>query len=302
MPPEQMSLENVLNEKPAPREPAKEAPAESVAEAPAAEPKVERVQSTEQKWADKEQEAQGRVRDPATGQYVAKAEAKPETKAEAKEPAKEEAKPAQPPQQEYTEKEKAFLRGMQEERSKRQALEQRLAAMEAGKTQPAAPAEPAKTFWDDPDGAFTKHKQELEQLTINTRLGTAEMIARSRHQDFDEKVAVFRDFLAQAPGPQQAALASQWLAAHDPAEYAYSFGKNHQELQQVGNLDALRAKIEKETEAKVRAKVESEVKERSEALAKERAALPGSLSDARSSGGLRPAWGGIPTMDDILKG
>lgn len=293
-------MDDVLNEKPAPREQAKEAPAESVTEAPTIEePKVERVQSTEQKWQDKEQEAQGRVRDPATGQYVAKPEAKPEAKVEAKkEPPKEEVRPAQP---EYTDREKAFLRGMQEERGKRQEYERRLATLEAGKTQPGAPTDPVKTFWDDPDGAFSKHKQELEQLTINTRLGTAEMIARSRHPDFDERIAVFRDFLAQAPGPQQAALASQWLAAPDPAEYAYSFGKNHQELQQVGNLDALRAKIEKETEAKVRVKMEAELKERSEALAKEREALPGSLSDARSSGGLRPAWGGIPTLDDILK-
>lgn len=302
---EQMSLDGILSgEKPAPREPAPEAPAkEPVTEAPAPKEPVERPQSSRKAWEDKEQEAQGRVRDPATGQFVAKTEAEPAPKKEPEKPAAEPAKPAPAaaPQQEYTDKEKAFLRGMHEERGKRQELERRLAAIESSKTQPGAHTEPAKTFWDDPEGAFAKHDQKVEQAVMNTRLHTAEMIARSRHTDFDEKVAVFRDFMAKAQGPQQAALAAQWLSSPDPAEYAYSFGKNQTEFQQVGNLDALRAKIEKETETKVRVQIEAELKAKAEALAKERAALPGSLSDARSVGTNKPIWGGPTSLENILK-
>lgn len=301
-----MELDEILNdEMPAP---VKEAPAEEpAADAPAAqEPKIERVQSREKAWEDKEQAARGRVRDPATGQFVAKEEAaaaepkKDAEPAKAAAPAKEEpAKPAAAvPQQEFTEKEKAFLRAAQEERGKRQELERRLAAMEAGKTQPDKPVEAAKTFWDDPDGALKAHEQRLEQQSTNARLQTAEFLARQKHPDFDAKVAAFREVLSTAQGPHQAALVQQWIAAQDPAEFAYSFGKNHLELQQVGSIDGLRAQIEKET----RLKVEAEMKEKSDKLERERAALPPSLSDARNAGGNRPVYAGPTSLDDILKG
>ncbi len=123
------------------------------------------------------------------------------------------------------------------------------------------------------------------------------MIARYRHTDFEEKLNIFQELVSKTPG-----LWQQCLASVDPAEYAYGLAKNHQELQQVGNLDALKAKIEKETEARVRVKIEAEIKAKDEALQKERAALPGSLSDARSSGVNRPVWGGPPPLDAVLKG
>lgn len=199
-----------------------------------------------------------------------------------------------------TDKEKAFLRGMQEERGKRQALEQRLAALEAGKTQPGAPTEAPKGFWDDPDGRLARHEEAIQQVGINTRLNTAEMIARSRLPDFDEKVQVFRDILSKA-GPSTGVMVREWISSPDPAMHAYNLGKNQLELQQLGGLDALREKIAKETEASVRAKIEAEVKAKSDSLDKARSELPGSLSDVRSSGVNRPSWGGVPTLDDILK-
>ena len=127
----------------------------------------------------------------------------------------------------------------------------------------------------------------------NARMQMAEFIARQKHTDFDEKIAVFAEVLKQTPG-----LAQQWLAFPDPAEFAYSLGKNHMELQQAGSIDGLRAKIEKET----RIKLEEELKLKAEAMAKERAALPPSLSEAHSKGVNKPVWGGVPSMDDILKG
>lgn len=309
--PDQMSLAGILNdEKPTPpAEASTEAPPPS--EAPESKPEVkepvERPQSRKKAWQDKEQEAQGRVRDPATGQFAPKAQAEPEAPkkdqaaAAPKEPEKPAAPLATPPaqQQDLTDKEKAFLRGLQEERGKRQELERRLAAMEGGKA-PGAPGEPKKGFWDDPEGMLAKHRQEVEQVGVNTRLSTAEMIARSRYPDFDEKLQVFQQDL-MAAGPNQGALAAQWLGSPDPAQFVYTYGKNKLEMQQVGNLDALRAKIEKDTEARVRAKVEAEFKEKNEALERARAALPGSLSDARSSGVNKPVWGGPTPLEDVLK-
>lgn len=279
------SMDDILGDKepePAPVETPKEQldlPAVPV------EAKVERPISRKQAHRDKEQESQGRVRDPDTGQYAPK-EAEP-AKAE---PVKvEPVKPVVAPQQEFTEKEKAFQRAMMEERGKRQALEARLAAIEAVK--PPASTEPAKTFWDDPEAALAKHRSEIKQEAISARLQTAEFIARQKHTDFDAKIEVFSTVLQQTPG-----LYQQFIAAPDPAEFAYNIGKNHMELQEAGGIPELRAKIAAET----RLQIEAELKVKAEALAKERAALPPSLSEARSTGVNKPVWGGVPSMDSIL--
>lgn len=310
---QQMSLGDILSdEKPAPREPA--TPAPKAEEKPALDipvlgdsplpekPKIERPVSRKVAMRDKEQLAQGRVRDPETGQYVKvedkdeKGEKPPEF-AKPQEPAKAEpAKPAAPiaaPQQEFTEKEKAFLRAAQEERGKRQELERRLAAIEAAK-----PKEPEKGFWDDPEGALAKQKQDFQQALTGMRLQTAEGIARSRYKDFDEKVAVFSELAQSTPG-----LGQQMLQAPDPAEFAYRTAANHMAIKEAGGIEELRAKIERDTTARVRAEVEAELRAKADALAKAREALPGSLSDARSTGAAnRPVWSGPPSLDEILKG
>lgn len=305
-----ISMEDILADKNP--EPVKETAPEPAAKAPleipklgdkplAEEPKIERPLSRRAAHRDREQAAQGRIRDPETGQFSPKAEEPPkeETKVETAK-AEEPAKTSAAPQQEFTDKEKAFLRAAQEERGKRQELEKRLAALEAAKPAPAATTEQSKGFWEDPDGALAKEaaerekqKAEIRQEIISARLSTAEAISRQKHPDFDEKVKVFADVLQQTPG-----LHVQWLAAADPAEFAYSLGKNHLELQEAGSIDGLRAKIEKET----RIKLEGELKEKAEKLAKERAALPPSLSEAPSKGTNKIVWSGPTPMDDILHG
>ena len=306
---EQMSLGDILSDEqpaapdpqPSPEPAPAAAPEPAAAEAPAPAPQPQK--SNRKAWQDKEQAAQGRVRDPDTGQFV-KAEEKPAEPAKAPEPAKaaepekqaEPAKAAEPakpaaPVQEFTEKEKAFLRAAQEERQKRQQLEARLKELEAGKT-----AEPAKTFWDDPEGALKAHEERIRQEATNARLRMAEFTARQRHSDFDEKIAVFSSLVQDTPG-----LVQQWLASPDPAEFAYKIGKNHKELQEVGGIEELRAKIERDTESRVRAKIEAELKAKAEALAKERAAIPPSLSEARSAAAPnRPVWSGPTPLDSIL--
>jgi len=305
--PEQLSMDDILKDDlPPPEKPEAPAPEPKAApEKPSAvekpeaeqEAKPERVQSRRKAWEEKEMDARGLKRDPETGMFVSKdapAEAKP---AEPEKPAATEpAKPAAQPQ-EMTDKERAFQRAMLEERGKRQEIERRLAAIEAAKG-PAAATEAAKTFWDDPEGALAKHQEESRRESINTRLQMAEMFARKSHTDFDEKIEVFGQIIQQTPG-----LREQWLAASDPAEFAYNVGKNHLEFQQVGSIDAMREKIAKETEASVRAQIEAELKAKADALAKERAALPPSLSEARSTGSWnRPVWNGPTPIDDILKG
>ena len=253
--------------------------------------------SKRQQARNKEAIAQGKVLDPDTGQFVfpkeKKEEKKEEPKAEVKEEKKEEKAPevTKPPAQEFTDKEKAFLRAAQEERNKRQELERRLAAIEASK-----PKEAEKTFWDDPEAALAKQRQEIQQTIVGTRLQTSEAIARTRYQDFDEKVAKFAEIVQTAPWMTQ-----QMLSAPDPAEFVYRTAKNHIEIQTAGGIDELKKKIEADTEAKVRARIEAELKEKAEALARARAELPGSRSEAKATGGAtKPVWAGPPSFDDIL--
>lgn len=294
------SMSDILSdEPPAPPEKQEAQEQSQEAAAPAEKPQY---QSRKQAHQEKEFGAQGLVRDPETGQFAKKAaepdaapqEQKPDAGATtvAAQPAPVVAAPVAASQQEQmTPKELAFLKAAQDERNKRQELERRIAAMEAQK-----PAEPAKTFWDDPEAALAKQKQDMDGIVIQTRMATAEAIARSKHPDFDEKVAAFQTVLQQAPGVYQ-----QWLSSPDPAEFAFSLGKNHLELQAVGSIDGLRAQIQKDTEARVRAQVEAELKAKYEKAAADRAALPGSLSDARGANVSRPVWNGPTSFADILK-
>lgn len=287
------SLDDVLNEKAKPEKPAVESVKDLVEQAQepvAAEPEkaeVDRPKSLRAEHRKKELIAQGR--DPETGQFV-KEEIKEEVKTKVevkKEPEK--------PIEELTVKEKAAFAAVADERRKRQELERRLAELQP---KPAA-AETPKAFWDDPEGALKRHETAIAQTALNTRLQTAELIARNKYQDFDEKIARFSELVSNTPG-----LAPQWLNSPDPAEFAYRTAKNHMELQDAGSLDQMRSDIEKRVRAEERTKVEAEFKAKAEALEKERAALPGSLSDVRgvSSQRAQSVWGGPTSLDEILKG
>jgi len=190
-------------------------------------------------------------------------------------------------QQPMTEKERAFYTAMSEERRKRQEIERQLKEIQA-----AQPPQEPKAFWDDPEGALSSFKQEVAKVVTTTRMDTAEQIARSKYNDFDDKINVFADVLQNTPG-----LREHWMNAADPAEFAYRTGKNYMELQQAGNIDSLRANIEKE----VRLKLEAELKAKDEARKAEIAAIPPSLSNAQSAPGNKAVWGGPPSLDNILK-
>lgn len=296
-----MELDDILDEKKTPdpvekqQEQRNEERGVEVETAP--EPK-ERPVSRKQAHRDKEQEAQGRVRDPETGQYAKAKEPEAEVKPEAKAPeVKPEVKPeakapvvAAPPQQEFTEKEKAFLKAAHDERAKRQELERRIAAMEK-------PPEQPKGFWDDPEAAFKQQNEKIQSVALQTKLQTAEGIARLRYTDFDEKLAKFTELAQNTPG-----LAQQTVMAPDPAEFAYRTAKNHMEMQEAGGIEGLRKKIEAETTARVRAEVEAELKAKAEEAEKLRSNLPGTLSGVRGVTANKPVWSGPPALDDILKG
>ena len=295
---DQMSLDDVLNEKPVPvatvdKEPRRET-TDNVGEPAPEKPEIERATSLRAEHRKKELAAQGR--DPETGKFTPKEDGENKPPEKIAEPAKAPSKPAAPAQPEMTEKERGFLRAAEGERRKRQELERKLIEMQA--KLPAGDPDKPKGFWDDPEAGLKTHEERMRQIATETRLNTAEMIARSRYPDFDEKIVKFAELVQQTPG-----LAQQWLAAHDPAEYAYKLGKNHMDLQQAGSLDKLRSEIETKARAEERAKVEAEFKAKADANDKQRAALPGTLSDVRGAASQhKEVWGGPAPLEDILKG
>jgi hypothetical protein len=280
-----MELDDVLSDKePEAKEPEAVEPAEP--KEPKEAESVEKPTSRRKAHQAREFAAQGR--DPATGQFVSKEPEKVE------EPKKEEPKVAEPakeppPKEEMTEKERAFLKAAHEERTKRQALERQIEELRK------APQEPAKTFWDDPEGHLKAMQAQNQQAALQSKLQTAEMIARSRYQDFDAKMDAFKEMVQSMPG-----LAQQCFAAADPAEFAYKTAKTHLELREAGGLEQLRAKME----AEIRAKVDAEYKEKQEAEKAERArlaaALPPSLSDSKGVSQNRVTWGGPTPLDAII--
>ena len=271
---EQTSLDKILDEKPVET------------------PPVEKTISNRQEWRDKEQDAQGKVRDPSTGQYAPKEvkEAPVESpKAEVKvETPKEPTKPLD----EYSPREKAAFAKAADETRKRQALERQLEELKK---------DPPKPFFEDPDGALARQKKELEDKInysiLSTKIQTSESIARSRYPDYDEKFNIFNELVITSPH-----LAEQAFQAPDPAEFAYKTAKTHKDLQDAGGVDKLKEKMEADLRTKIRAEIEAELKTRKEALEKERESLPGSLSDTPSKGVNRPVWGGPTSLDSILKG
>jgi hypothetical protein len=256
----------------APSEP--EVKAEPVEEAPQSKRKAHQARE----WAE-----QGR--DPETGQFVPKEEKKEEPKVEAK----VETKP-EPKKEEFTEKERAFLKGLEEERRKRQELERKLAEIE--KKTPQEKKE-EKTFWDDPEGHFKSFEQRMAQRETAIALNVSEKIARSKYTDFDEKVGEFAESLKNTPG-----LHAQWLSSPDPAEFAYRHGQRVKEMREVGDLDKYREKIEKET----RAKLEAEFRAKQEEFEKQKSSLPPSLSDVKGAVKQhQPVFKGPTPLEDIFK-
>jgi len=254
--------------------------------------KTERNKSLRKAHQDKErdtrEEGAGRVRDPETGQYAAKVvETVEEVKVEAK---VEPVAPVAPVEPELTAREKAFLRATQEERGKRQELERRLAAVPQA---PEQPAEPAKTFWDDPEAMLSQFQQNIQATVQRTTLNTAENIARSRHADFDEILPMFAEVLQNVPG-----IKDQMLSAADPAEFAYQTGKRHKEYKEMGNIEEYKARVAAEINAKLTLEFDKKLEEHRK-LADN---LPGSLSNSRGSNPSRPVFSGPPSLDSILSG
>jgi hypothetical protein len=183
-----------------------------------------------------------------------------------------------------------------DERSKRQDAERRakeyedkLKAFEEKQTK-------RPDLFEDPDGwaksveeSANKRIQEAENKNTARFLGLCEQQARSKYQDYNEKLDIFGKLIQQEP-----TLRDRMLSAPDPAEYVYRTAKQYQELQGFESVDKLREKIREEERAKLLAEnAQTVVSTQEQTPAKpetkpQAPAIPDSLSNERSSGDTPP--------------
>lgn len=170
-----------------------------------------------------------------------------------------------------------------DERHKRQELQQQLADLQA-----QIPQE-KPDYWNDPEKAFEQLESKIGNALQTQRLNTSEQLARSRHDDLDEKLDAFQDMVKENPSLQM-----QMLNAPDPAEFAYNAAKTHLEISAAGSVEDYRAQIE----ADVKQKLEAEYAEKfGEAL---KGKIPPTLSTARGAGNSSPEWSGPASLDKIV--
>jgi len=206
---------------------------------------------------------------------------------------------------EPTRKVRAFQSVAEDERRKRQTVEAERDQLRAfvaqmqqrppvQQPQPAVPpVDPEVEFWNNPLAVVDQRVQAVQAEATNRFLNLAESAARSRYQDFDDKINVFRSLVANYP-----VLRDQGMQAADPAEFAYRTAENfmRQYQQQNGqpqgqDMDALRAQIRAEVEAENQAKINAEIARR----------LPGSLTDLPAVGSNSgPKWAGPQSIGKVL--
>lgn len=176
------------------------------------------------------------------------------------------------------------LAALEDERRKRQELEQRLAQQ----TQPEKPG-----FWEQPEQHLQQVEQRAQAIAFKSKLDVFADMAAAKYQDLDQRIAEFDELVARTPG-----LWQQMMSARNPIEFAYSTAKNHAEYQAAGSVEGMRAKIESE----MRAKIEAEFSAKAAAEAKKRDAIPQTLTDVPSGGAPREAEFTGPTpLNAILK-
>lgn len=181
------------------------------------------------------------------------------------------------------------VKALQDERRKRQELEQQIAALQQQVNQ--KPEEPAPSMWED-ENKWQEHfgtritQQATQFASQNARLDTSEMLARQAHaEDFEEAKAEFLKMAEQNPELRQAALSDP-----HPWEKAYQIYANAKAMKELGATNVA------DLEAKIRAKVEEELKANAPKLL-----FPTSTAqDGSVSGRSGAVWSGETKDRDIL--
>lgn len=219
----------------------------------------------------------------------------PEAVAEEEQPDEgeaEEAEPETPDEPEPQPEAKSVpLAALQEERSKRQRLEQEL-ERRIKEAEEVREKEPEPDFFEDPQGALKRFEQKMEERAIQDRIAISEemVMAQVGKEKYDEALSAFESAVAENP-----ALVAQMRAHKNPAKFAYDYGNKTRLMQEMGDDPvAYREKLKADLMAEIKAELAKE--QPAKALPKTT-----SLAGAKSESGLKtPAWTGPTPLDDLL--
>ncbi len=138
-------------------------------------------------------------------------------------------------------------------------------------------------------------QMDMQTAMFNERLNNSEMLLRSKHDDVDEKLAVFQAAVAKNP-----ALQTELTKQRHPYEWMYKEAQKLQALNEIGDdpttyEQKIRAKIMAELEAS------NESQPTQQSNGKTAPNLPKSLATARSVGARNATtWTGPTSLGDIL--
>lgn len=156
-----------------------------------------------------------------------------------------------------------------DERSKRQALQQQFEQKQVEK--PDAYVEPDKAIAFEVDQVAQQNDQRFLAYAFEN--------AQDKYPDFLEMQDIFFDQVA-ASNP---ALIEQAKQQADPYKFIYNQAKNFNEFKDVGSLDEYKSKVELELRAKLDAEYAEKLKQQTEQVITN--SIPGTLSTATAAGG-----------------
>jgi len=176
------------------------------------------------------------------------------------------------------------LKAYEEERKKRQDHKERADRAEE-RLRVYEEQQRANQQGQQPQDPFVSMQQQI----INERFNTSEMIARSKYQDLDEKLEVFKEAAKANP-----ALGAQMMQQTNPYDFAYKEAARIQLQRELGDdPNAYKARLE----AEIREKVMAELGQGGTPQVK----LPASLGGARSSAPRgAPAYTGPTPFDQVV--
>lgn len=283
------SLDNILK--------GKEAPVIEQQKVEAPEQKVETPTETPEQKADRERDDKGRFKakeqdtQPPAKPDAQKAQEPPKVETKPAPTAAETVTPATKPEaeQKLDPRHSAAIAQANDERRKRQALEQELARLRA-------PQKQAPDVATDPQG-FQQHINEtLQTQTINMRVDISAAMARKQYQDYEAVMAEWPALIEANP-----ALYQQAVQQELPADWAYNYVKQQLVLKEIGDPTAWR----ESEKARIRAELEAEIAQRPQVPARIAPAVPPpSLANASSGAAVvstAKSWDGPTPFKNLIR-
>jgi hypothetical protein len=184
-----------------------------------------------------------------------------------------------------------------DERRKRQQYERELSELREQLKARETPVQPPKDVWEDPAAYISAEAKrardeavrEAQTMMRHQFANMSEQQARAKYPDYDAKSAAFAARLEVDP-VLRSELNRVVDRNGDLGEFVYKTEARLQEVEQIGNLDSYRTKLE----ADIRAKLEAE-------FAARKPVVPQSLNGEPSPSSTTEAWKGPAPLEQILK-